>query len=333
MKSVIRAVISLGIVAFTGAFIGTLTETGVWAQAPAPVSPPAPVPPPAETDPLVVTPLTGANSTRTAEAVISAVDTKANTLSLQVTPQEKNGAAQTMLAVPGAKCRFIKNNRAAVLSDFAVGDKVIVRLLLRTAPASLAVVREMADAASYAEQQKQGKEITEGKTESITAKEITVLRADGVSVTFRVSPKTLVTKADAPATLAAYPVGSAVAVKPRRLPTGNLMASVVAESKAQANWIYQDTLTTWSGSVTAVDGNETTGATIRIKRDDGATRSFLVPANVTFKGSRGDVSWAKMVGMNVTAHLLPRGNGLAETRTADAIKVTGTSPEDAVKAP
>ncbi|MBC8141974.1 MAG: hypothetical protein H7Y38_11095, partial [Armatimonadetes bacterium] len=79
--------------------------------------------------------------------------------------------------------------------------------------------------------------------------------------------------------------------------------------------------------------SETTGATIRMKRDDGAIRSFRLPADVVFKGGRSDVPWAKMVGMNVSAHLLPIPTGSTDLRTADALKVTGASPEDAVVAP
>ncbi|MBC8142944.1 MAG: hypothetical protein H7Y38_16085, partial [Armatimonadetes bacterium] len=200
MKSAIRFVVCLGILAAISA--------NVEAQEPSLVSPTAPVSPPV----TAAAPLPTATVTRTVEAVIGALDAKANTLSLQVPPLDKSGTPQAVLAVPDSKCRFLKNNRAALLSDFAVGDKVVVRLTYRTLPVASVVVREMADTASYAEKQKQGKEITEGKIQSVSAKELVVRRADGVDVTFRVSAKTVVTKVDALVSLAAYPVGSSVVV-------------------------------------------------------------------------------------------------------------------------
>jgi hypothetical protein len=264
------------------------------------------------------------STTRTVSAVIVAVDGPARTISLRLAtngaPVTADNAAAVVLAVQDVSCRPLKGNRDATLADFAVGETVVARLTWRTAPEPIVVLRDLYDAASYAERQRQGKEICVGTVDQFTAAELSVKRADGVVIAFRVSDKTKLVKNDGPATLAAFPAGEPIAVKPRRLPSGDLQAAIVGGGSQEVAWAYRDGLTTWTGSVIGVQGDERTGAVISLHREDGAKRQFLLPLGATFKQGRSLLPWRLLPGATISAHLVKTGerNGM---RYSDGVKI------------
>ncbi|MBC8137038.1 MAG: hypothetical protein H8F28_14250 [Fibrella sp.] len=291
--------------------------------------------------PLPVTPVKSPvrTSTRTVSAVIAAVNAPARTVSLRIAPDNallQTTPTEVVVAVQDVTCRPLKNNGAATLADFAVGERVVARLTWRTAPERVVVLRDLYDMVSYAERQRQGKEICVGVVDLFTATELAVRRGDGKVIAFRVSDKTRLVKNDAPANLAAFPVGSPVAVKPRRLPGGDLQANIVGGTAQEVNWAYRDTLTTWTGGVTSIQGDERNGAVISLRREDGARRQFLLPVGVKFKQGRSELPWRLLPGATITAHLVKavEKDGM---RYADEIKVasrrTPKYTEDAVEEP
>lgn len=277
-------------------------------------------------------------STRTVTAVIAAVDSAARTLSLRIAPDSASlqPPTEVVVAVQDATCRPLKNDRTATLADFAAGEQVVARLTWRVAPERVVVLRDLYDAVSYAERQRQGKEICVGVVDVFTATELSVRRADGKRVAFRVSDKTRLVRNDAPTTLAAFPAGSPVAVKPRRLPGGDLQAAIVGVTAQEVIWAYRDTLTTWNGSVTSIQGDERNGAVISMTREDGAKRQFLLSVGAKFKQGRSELPWRLLPGATVTAHLVKavERNGL---RYADAVKIASRRAskytEDTVEEP
>ncbi len=277
-------------------------------------------------------------ATRTVNATVVAVNSPARTVSLRLAPDNtlSQTPAEMVVAVQDATCRPLKNNRVATLAEFIPGEPVIARLTWRVAPERVVVLRDLYDTPSYTERQRQGKEICVGVVDAFTATELTVRRGDGRIIAFRVTDKTRLIKNDAPAALAAFPTGSPVAVKPRRLPGGDLQASFVGENAREVAWAYRDTLTTWSGSVTTIQGDERNGAVVSLYREDGAQRQFLLSVGAKFKQGRSELPWRLLPGATVSAHLI-KATGREGMRHADGVKIVTTRTrkltEDAVEKP
>ena len=288
--------------------------------------------------PVPITPIKAPprTSTRTVTAVVTAVNIPARSISLRIAPENTllQSPSEVITAVQDVTCRPLKSGRAATLADFAVGERIVARLTWRVTPARVVVLRDLYDTVSYAERQRQGKEICVGTVETFSATELFVRRTDGKSIAFRVTDKTHLVKNDATATLLAFPVSSPVAVKPRRLPSGDLQAAIVGGTAQEVNWAYRDTLTTWSGSVIQIQGDERNGAVITLNREDGAKRQFLLPVGAKFKQGRSELPWRLLPGASISAHLVKavEKNGM---RYADGVKIvsrrTRKSTEDAVE--
>ena len=256
-------------------------------------------------------------ATRTVAAIVATVNAPMRTVSLLI-PADGVTPTQTVFAAIDPDCKPLKNSAPAPITTFAAGEWVVARLTWRLSPPAI-ILRDLYDAASYTERQRQGKEICAGVVETFSASEIAVRCTDGMLIAFRVTDKTILVKSDAPATLAAFPVGASVAVKPRRLPGGSLMAAVVGGTPQETLWAYRDALTTWSGTVTGVQGDAQSGAVVSLRRDDGATRQFLLPAGTPYLQRRTRLPWQQLTGANISAHLV-KGATQNTMRTADAVK-------------
>lgn len=276
---------------------------------------PAPAPRP-------VAPAPSRSSTRTVIAIIAAVDAPARTVSLRIEPDKRLQLMppELVVAVQDVTCRPFKNGRAVTLADFAAGERVAARLMWRTVPQPVIVLRDLYDVVSYDERQRRGKETCVGIVAGFDAAALSVRRSDGVVIAFRVSDKTRFVKNDAPATPAAFPPGAPVAVKPRRLPSGDLQAAIVGGNAQEVAWAYRDALTTWTGSVTGIQGDERGGAVVSMNRDDGAKRQFLLPPGAKFKQGRSELPWRMLPGAAISAHLVKAAD--ANTmRSADGVKL------------
>ncbi len=268
---------------------------------------------------------TGTRSTRTTTltvaAVVESVDATGRNVHLRLTPDgTPSSTPEIVVAVQDTVCQPRKNNRAATLADFAPGEQVIARLTWRTTPEPVVILRDLYDAASYTEREQDGKTTCVGTVETFTATQLSVRRGDGMTTNFRIGERTLVIKNDAYASIASFPVGASVAVKPRRLPGGDLQASIVGGTAEEVAWAYRDTLSSWSGTVSGVQGDERSGATVTLRREDGAARRFLLPTGALFEQGRALLPWQYLNGAAVTVHLV-KGSGADGMRYADMVKI------------
>lgn len=260
-------------------------------------------------------------STRTVTATITSRSGPARSIGLRIAADgSRSSAAEEVVAVQDVTCRPLKSGRAATLAEFAVGEQVIARLTWRTTPEPVVVLRDLYDVPSYAERQRQGKDICVGVVDAFSATELSVRRTDGKVIAFRVTDKTSLVKNDTPAPLTAFPAGTPVAVKPRRLPSGDLQAAIVGGTAQEVEWAYRDTLTTWIGSVISLQGDEQNGAVVSLHREDGAKRQFLLPVGAAFQQGRSVLPWRLLPGATISAHMVKatQKNGM---RYADSVKM------------
>ncbi len=275
------------------------------------------------TAPVVSASLPSRSTTRTTTHTVTATIAGINAVARTVSLRLLSSAQQTepvVTAIPDAMCRPLKNNRPAAITDFAIGEPVVARLTWRTIPERVIVLRELYDSVSFAERERQSKDMCVGTVLAFTATEISVRRNDGFVIAFRVTEKTRLVKQDQPALVTAFPAGTPVAVKPRRLPSGELQAAIVGSTAQDVDWAYHDTLSSWSGSIVRVQGEERSGAIVSLRRDDGAPRRFLFPVGARFQQGRSLLPWRLLLGASVSVHLV-KGAERDGMRYADTVKV------------
>lgn len=254
-------------------------------------------------------------STRTLPATVFGVEPAAVRLTLE-------GRSAPVSALLAADTRCFRNNRPARPAEFAANEKVTARLQFRSDDS--VVLKELWDAPSYAAHTRDRREVCVGTVGTNVAGHLQVRRAGGEPLTFRVTDKTQVRRAGALAKISDYPVGASVAVKPRGLPSGDLMASIIAESAAEVAIAHLDGLVNWEGKVEAVD---LTRGHLTLRRSDGAARPLVVAPTARLRQGRAAVQMKDITpGAAVKVHLL-RGSDASGLRTADSI--TLDSPKSA----
>ncbi len=253
-------------------------------------------------------------------ATILSVTPGTNTLRLRDT-----GTGAEIVALLDADSRLTRKNALAALAQFIAGDHVMVRLTMQPsiAPKADATVRDLWDESSYAAERKIRTEISVGKVVTNTASALEVqLIEGGERVHFRVSSKTKFLKAGQETTAGAFPVGATVAVKPRALPTGGIMASLVGESAAILTRMHLDGLISWQGTLASVDR---VARQVTLTRDDGASRVVLLTDTTTIRKQRKQARIEDLVsGDHVKIHLI-KGVTPMGFRTADQITVSTTA--------
>ncbi len=271
------------------------------------------------------------SATRTVRAVVVFVDMAAHTLQLReegAGGSDTAGRTFTVFADPGARYRRNNGEVGGGLSDFRTGDGVAARVTFRAAAASagdkteeIGLLRALWDTKSYEAENRARREICAGTVTSWgrLGDTLTVCRAvDGEAVAFHVTAKSVIYRGGVATLPSAYPVGATIAVKPRALPSGALMAAIVAETERDALALYGDGLRTWAGEVAALDEQ---AGTLTLRRDDGAVRTVsLVSLGVIKRGRAQVLPPRAVVGLNVRVHLQKETerNGL---RVADAVTV------------
>ena len=134
----------------------------------------------------------------------------------------------------------------------------------------------------------------------------------------KVVDKTMVRKGGALASIEAFSVGAPVAVKPRGLPSGDLMAAIVADTPAEIATAVLDGQVNWEGTLAEVNAER--GAFV-LRRVDGATRPIAVAPTARLRRGRATLTLRDLApGTAVKVHLL-RGADANGLRTADAVSV------------
>jgi hypothetical protein len=249
-------------------------------------------------------------TTRTLAATVLTVDPAAGTVHLALT----DGSAAA--ARISDRSRFVKKSKEVRPQDFKPNEKVMARLSFRAG--GEVWLQDLRDAESHEAYTRDRRETCTGMVAANTGNRLDVRRADGSVLVFRVTDKTLVRKGGALSALSAYPAGAAVAVKPRSLPSGDVMASIVAETGAEVAAAHLDGLVNWEGVVESVDAEK---GHLALRRDDGVRRAFVVAPTARLRRGRSTVALKDLTpGAAVKVHLL-RGADANGLRTADALSV------------
>lgn len=287
------------------ALFGTLLlPPALRAQTP-PAAPTAPTVPPAAADATNKPAKKPRATTKTVRGTIVLLDAGAKTLTL------KPDAGETISATIPVDAVFAKNGKTAKGSDFAASDKVSARLFF-AADGAVSLV-QLSDTASYDRDRKQ---IATGTVAASGPGKLDLKRADGSTITFRVSDKSVIRKAGAAATIKDYAAGATVAVKPRGLPGGSVMAAIISDTPDDVNVAYLDERVSWKGTIESLDA---VGATLTITRDDGAKRTVVVAPDAAIKRGKTTLALKDLaLGTVVTLHLTKPEAGKTQ-RTADRI--------------
>ena len=212
-----------------------------------------------------------------------------------------------------------KGKTTAGASDFAPGDKVVARVSER--PDGETWLRELRDAGSQADYERDRQGITVGAVAANTKEKIEVRRADGSVAVFGITRGTVVRKNNAAARLDEFPAGSPVAVKPRAA-FGKMNAAIIADTLNEVNATHADTLSRWRGVVQSVDADKNL---LTLKREgDDAVRVVALSPTVSIKKARAQAALTlKDVAPGAFVDLrLAKGTNDAGQRTAQEIRIT-----------
>ncbi len=249
-------------------------------------------------------------STRTLAATVITVDPAAGTVQLALA----DGSAVS--ARLSGKSRCVKQGKEVRPQDFKPNEKAMARLSFRAG--GEVWLQDLRDAESHDAYTRDRRETCAGVVAANTGSRLDVRRADGSVLVFRVTDKTLVRKGGALSALTAYPVGASVAVKPRGLPSGDVMASIVAETAAEVAAAHLDGLVNWEGAVESVNVEK---GHLALRRDDGVRRAFVVAPTARLRRAGATIALGDLTpGTAVAVHLL-RGADANGLRTADAVSV------------
>jgi|GEM_PF-3169817 hypothetical protein len=269
-------------------------------------------------------------TSRTLTAVLVARDEERKTVRLRPT----DPGSEEITAAVDPECPYTRRGAPADLAAFVPGERVVARVSFLTAPRPMAILRELWDEGSYADEKRSRTELCVGKVASSSAGALAVKReGDGRVVTFRVTAKTRILKFDRSAPLEAFPIGAAVAVKPRGLPGGGVMAVIVAPTAAEVAAAHLDTLVRWEGLVEAVEPDGADGPVITLLRSDGARRRILLIPGASVKQGRRALTPAQIPpGAPVRIHLV-KGQEKKGLRLADEVSLPASRPAAAAGAP
>jgi len=247
--------------------------------------------------------------------LVAAVDADKKTLRLQ----PSTGEAVTILLRDDSAFTKKGKTTAGSAGDFAAGDKVVARVSER--PDGETWLRELRDAGSQADYERDRQGVTVGAVAANAKEKIEVRRADGSVAVFGITRGTVVRKNGASVRLDEFPAGSPVAVKPRAA-FGKLNAAIIADTLNEVNATHADTLSRWRGVVQSVDADKNL---LTLKREgDDAVRIVALSPTVSIKKARAqapltlkDVALGAFVEMRFA-----KGTNDARQRTAEEIRIT-----------
>ena len=284
--------------------------------------PPTPTPTTTKSTPKTTTPKKSAKS-KTANlkiGLITAIDAANSTLTLN----EKTATNTYTLT---EKTRYRKNKKAVELEAFKVGEQATLKLR-KVRNKDEYVVQEIADATSWEQL-----DAIRHKQMQVTLRKI----EDGeLAVTFGsekepfvyvTSEKTHWSRAGKDASPENFKVGEVVTIVPRSLPSGNVMAAIVADSMQEATRTKERHARSVTGQITALDGNKWH---IVLALNPQEIREFTYsPKTLVKLGSRSMTVAALKIGQRIRASLKQIAEELPEAYriTIEAKKTTLIKPK------
>ena len=232
----------------------------------APQEPTKPPTEPTKTAPQRTSTKRPAAQTRTVVGTITQLDAAKNTLTLQ----PDNGTAALALTIP-ADAAFTLKGEIAKLTDFKVQDKISVRVAIRPDKPTEGVLKTLRDADTAAATKKKVAAIYTGTVVTSSLTNLDAKDKAGTTTRFRISEKTIFIKDGKPAKATDFTPESPVAVVAKSSPSGNLLASHIADTLKAAEQAKNDSLLTWTGQVT-----DKKDRLVTLKRDDGAVRTLQI---------------------------------------------------------
>jgi hypothetical protein len=193
---------------------------------------------------------------------ITAVDTKKKTVSIK----DSAGMAANYALIEKTHC--YKNKREAEPADFKAGDAVVVHI--RHSRNGDAQAIELTDKTSWDWLDGIRHNVTTAKIKEIEDDALTVtIGAEALPLTFTVSDKTLWNKGGKEAKPADFKAGDNISIVPRSLPSGGIMASVVADNAQGAAIGKERKATSVHGVIQTLDSAM---HTLTLKTEAGDTR-------------------------------------------------------------
>ena len=228
-----------------------------WAQAP-----PKPADPPrTSTKPPAKKPASKSPNVKTGEIV--AIDPAKDALSVK----ESGGVTADFTLIE--KTHYFKNKREAKPADFKAGEAVIVHIRHSRSDGEAQVI-ELTDKISWDWLDGIRHNTTNAKLKAVDDDTLTVLvGTESIPLTYTISDKTLWNKGGKAAAPTDFKAGDSVSIVPRSLPSGGIMASVVADSPQGAAQGKERKAVSIHGIIQALDAAM---HTLTLKTEAGDTR-------------------------------------------------------------
>lgn len=225
---------------------------------------------------------------------IAAVDAAQETLSLHT----RDG--RTVEYRFTAKTRVFRNKQPAATQDLKPGDEVVVHF--RRSRSGLPSLYEVTDRSSWEWFLRLRSQITAITLTDVSEDHIAGKDSSGAGpIEYRVSPKTLWGKENKPAGPAEFKVGDLAFVAPRPLPSGGIMAAVVADTQPLAARLKEHTRRTVTAVIAAVD---LPARQLTLHTAAGDQRILKLAADCVIREASRDVKPSFLrPGLRVTAHI------------------------------
>ena len=214
----------------------------------------------------------------------------------------REGQTEARYAVPDGAI-VMQGRRPCSLDSFAVGASVVVRFRVGTAEPH--TVYDMADAATWAWLTRVRRTITAGRVVEVSDAAITIEdKQEHGQMRYRVTDKTRIEIAGATASWAAVKPEMSVFVAPRLLPSGQTMATAIADTRAAAERLRERSMPTVSGTVRALDEKK---RALQMETRAGDRRSLSIADPCIIRRDGKDVAMSQVrPGVWITAHVRKR---------------------------
>ena len=230
---------------------------------------------------------------------IVGIDPNALTISI------KTATGETLAYHLGENTRYIKAKKESDADSFKSGDGVTLKLRKVRNQADFYVF-ELADSESYDWLTDLRKTVKLATIKEIGDDTLTVT-IDGSEVVYTISDKTRWNRDGKEVTETAFKAGEQVAIIPRSLPSGNIMARVVADNQKNAELSKAEGAGILSGVFKSVD---TQAKTITFVMDGDVTHAVLYGAEteIRLRTKQAKLSALKP-GQRIAVHILHQDDG------------------------
>ena len=255
--------------------------------------------------------------------VITAIDAENSTISLQ----EKSATNNYTLT---EKTRYRKAKAEVELAAFKVGEQVTLKLR-KVRGKDEYTVQELLDPVSGEQMEAIRKKQMQATIQKIEDGELSVTFANETEpFTYTTSDKTLWSKAGKDVEQSEFKPGDVVTVAPRSLPSGNVMAAIVADTAQDATRTKERHARTVTGQISLLDASKSHVILILNPQD---TREFTyAPTTLVMLGSRTVPVTALKIGQRIRATLKQSDDALPEASRI-TIETKKTKTAGAKKSP